>query len=148
MVKVSPQSKDSKNSKHKPRLRSSNNKYLRPGALAQIRYSKAKAAPRADARKERLGGLDGVENVEGSGVQIDGAKGVVDEGPLFLSPVRYGSGPVVGPFDVGRCNSLQRTPKTPSAAEDCDSDSRLEALPVDLLVSSSSRFICVLNFMI
>ncbi|KAL1820590.1 hypothetical protein ACET3Z_015459 [Daucus carota] len=134
MVKVSPQSKDSKNSKHKPRLRSSNNKYLRPGALAQIRYSKAKAAPRADARKERLGGLDGVENVEGSGVQIDGAKGVVDEGPLFLSPVRYGSGPVVGPLDVGRCNSLQRTPKTPSAAEDCDSDSRLEALPVDLLV--------------
>lgn len=137
MVKVSPQNRDSKTSKHKPRLRSKSNKYLKPGALAQIRYSKAKSAPCADIGKERVGGLDGVHKIEESDIQVEGAKSLVDESPMFLSPVR-GLGPVVGPFDVVKPNYLQSTPKTPSAVEDCNSESRLESLPMDLLVSSFS----------
>ncbi|XP_074371707.1 F-box protein At4g35930 isoform X2 [Apium graveolens] len=133
MVKMSPQNRDSKTAKHKPRLRSRSNKYLKPGALAQIRYSKAKSAPCAEIGKERIGGLDGVHKIEESDVQFEGAKGVADESPLFLSPVR-GFGPAVGPFDVVKPNYLQSTPKTPSAAKDCNSESRLESLPMDLLI--------------
>lgn len=97
-----------------------------------MRYSKAKLAPCAD-RKERVSGLDGVDKIEESGVQVEGAKSVVDESPMFLSPVR-GFGPVIEPFDVVKPNYLQSTPKTPSAVEDCNSESRLESLPMDLLV--------------
>ena len=47
---------------------------------------------------------------------------VIDKSPLMLSPV-----------DLLKQSCLVRTPKTPRI-EDCDSESRLESLPMDLLV--------------
>lgn len=135
MGKVSPQNRKSKTSKYKRRLRNSSNKYLKPGALAQIRYSKAKSVSACtDIGKKRVGVFAEDEKIEGSGVQDEGIKGV-DESSMLSSPVRSVLNPVGGDINVSTPNNLQRTPKTPCAADECDSDSRLEALPMDLLVS-------------
>uniref|UniRef100_A0A2N9J2Z6 Uncharacterized protein n=1 Tax=Fagus sylvatica TaxID=28930 RepID=A0A2N9J2Z6_FAGSY len=54
MGKVSP-----KNSKHKKRLRGSSNKYLKPGTLAQLRYSKASTTRSCtDIGKKRVAVLE------------------------------------------------------------------------------------------
>lgn len=128
---MSPKNREAKTSKHKRRLRSSSNKFLKPGALAQIRYSKVSATKSCtDLGKKRVGVLDG-ENTDGGDAEVQ-SKGI-DESPMFLSPVRFGFGPAVGPFDMIKHNYLQRTPKTPTA-EDYDFESRLESLPMDLLV--------------
>lgn len=137
MGKVSPKNREAKTSKHKRRLRSSSNKFLKPGALAQIRYSKVSATKSCtDLGKKRVGVLDG-ENTDGGDAEVQ-SKGI-DESPMFLSPVRFGFGPAVGPFDMIKHNYLQRTPKTPTA-EDYDFESRLESLPMDLLVVIARQF--------
>ncbi|PHT67859.1 hypothetical protein T459_27346 [Capsicum annuum] len=57
---------------------------------------------------------------------------VIDEIPIFLSPMKfyYGSGNT--PIDVSKQNKLDRTPKTPGEFE-CTIESRLESLLTDLL---------------
>ena len=119
MGKVSP-----KNSKHKKRLRGSSNKYLKPGTLAQLRYSKASTTRSCtDIGKKRVAVLE-AEKSESNLVIEDK---VIDKSPLVLSPV-----------NLVRQNSFLGTPKTPRV-EDCPSESRLESLPMDLLVF----FICL-----
>ncbi|CAK9156974.1 unnamed protein product [Ilex paraguariensis] len=131
MGKVFPKDRESKTAKQKRRLRSSSSKYLRPGALAQLRYKKVSAAKSCtDLGKKRVAVFESQKtNNEEVVTQTMG----IDKSPTVLSPVKFGFGPVVGPLDMLRQNNLQRTPKTPCHA-DCNSESRLESLPMDLLV--------------
>jgi hypothetical protein len=120
MGKVSPKERNSKNNKQKRRIRSSSNKYLKPGALAQLRNSKASGTKSCtDLGKKRVAVMD--------------ADLTVISSPSIMSPVRYGVGSGVGSIDLIKLNNLQKTPKTPRA-EECDSESRLESLPMDILV--------------
>ncbi|XP_033142589.1 F-box protein At4g35930 isoform X2 [Brassica rapa] len=130
MGKVSPKDSDSKISTRKKKLKSSNNKYLKPGALVQLCYSKASATAKSnnDLGKKRVPVFDSkparsnviaVEDVESS-----------KKSPLMLSPV-----------GIVMQNSLLRTPKTPPQAEPCDSESQFESLPMDLLV----KIVCHLH---
>ncbi|KAJ9561875.1 hypothetical protein OSB04_007035 [Centaurea solstitialis] len=122
MGKVSPKRKTSKKSKQKRRIRDSN-KYLKPGALAQLRNSKASASKLCtDLGKKRVAVLD-VEKANNSDVLFQNKSG--SETPIILSPerFRYGHG------------NLQRTPTTPRPQEvQADYESRLESLPMELLV--------------
>ncbi|XP_031387530.1 F-box protein At4g35930 isoform X2 [Punica granatum] len=156
MGKVLPPERDSKRLRQKRRSRGSGNKYLKPGALAQLRYSKPLSTRSCtDLGKKRVAVLDakkGEENlviedkpldstplmlspvslVKQSNVLQEGAeKGLdhaviestpIDRSPVFSSPINY-----------SKQNNLLRTPKTPRF-DDCDTESRLEALPMDLLV--------------
>ncbi|KAL9461786.1 hypothetical protein AB3S75_004728 [Citrus x aurantiifolia] len=121
MGKVSPKEGGAKTPKQKRRLRNSSSRYLKPGALAQqLRYNKVSAAKSCtDLGKKRVAVLD-AKKLEVDELVTE-SKGV-DEAPLMLSPV-----------DVLKQNFLVRTPKTPRE-DDCESESRLEALPMDLLV--------------
>lgn len=116
MGKVSPKDR---NSKKKKRLRASSNKYLKPGALAQFRYSKVSSTKSCtDLGRKRVAVLD-TKKADSDAALEDN---VIDKTPLMLSPVNL----------VKQSNFLG-TPKTPRV-EDCESDSRLESLPMDLLV--------------
>ncbi|KAF5735927.1 F-box family protein [Tripterygium wilfordii] len=122
MAKTSPKDRNARTPKQKRRLRSStnNNKYLKPGALAQLRYSKTSAAKSCtDLGKKRIALVD-AKKTENDQQMIQDK--VADKSPLILSPV-----------DLRKQNSLVRTPKTPRT-EECQSESRLECLPTDLLV--------------
>ncbi|KAL3527241.1 hypothetical protein ACH5RR_011897 [Cinchona calisaya] len=149
MGKVSSKDKETMAAKQKRRLRSSSNKYLRPGALAQIRYNKASAAKSCtDLGKKRVALVD----VDKANNDVVLGNKCIHRSPPILSPVKFGFGSameksqtilspirsgIVGPFlgavDIFNLNNLQKTPKTPRA-EDCESESRLESLPMDLLV--------------
>ncbi|KAK3224368.1 hypothetical protein Dsin_011393 [Dipteronia sinensis] len=120
MGKVSSKDRGSKNPKHKRRLRSSSSKYLKPGALAQLRYSKGSAAKSCtDLGKKRIAVLDVKKMDE---VDLVSDSNSIDKSPMMLSPV-----------DLRKQNPWVMTPKTPRE-EDCNSDSRLESLPMDLLI--------------
>ncbi|KAA8532006.1 hypothetical protein F0562_006852 [Nyssa sinensis] len=130
MGKFSPKDGESKTSKQKRRLRKSSNKYLRPGALAQLRYNKVSTSKSCtDIGKKRVGVLDAQKADNDVVLQNKGILG----SPLILTPARFAFGPVAGPVDILKQNNLLRTPKTPRA-EDDESESRLESLPTDLLV--------------
>lgn len=127
MGKVSP--RQPKVPKQIRRLRSSSNKYLKPGALAQLCRSKASGTQSCrDIRKKRIALLD-AKKVKGN-IMLEDKD--VDESPM-LTPKRFEVPALVGSMDLLKQNTLLRTPKTPSFA-DCISDSRLESLPLDLLV--------------
>ncbi|CAH8325419.1 unnamed protein product [Eruca vesicaria subsp. sativa] len=131
MGKVSPKDSDSKISTRKKKLKSTNNKYLKPGALVQLCYSKASA---------------NTKPARNSGVPLEDVNS--PRSPLVSSPVNgVKRSSLVRPmkFDdlqveskksplIVRQNSLLRTPKTPQAEIYCDSESQLESLPMDLLV--------------
>lgn len=118
MGKVSPKEKSWKGKKGRKQLRSSKNKYLKPGTLAQLRCNRSSGSGGGgggggkactDLGKKRVAvGLNSRETVEKS--------------PVMLSPV-----------NLVRQNSLVGTPKTPRI-EEPQSDSRLESLPMDVLV--------------
>ncbi|KAL6993408.1 hypothetical protein U1Q18_011526 [Sarracenia purpurea var. burkii] len=130
MGKVSPKERKSKTPKQKRRIRTSSNKYLRPGALAQLRYNKSLASKSCtDLGKKRVAVLETPKAGRDVATQNKGILG----SPSMLSPDRFGFSPLVGPADMISKNNLLRTPKTPST-EDCEFDSRLETLPMDLLV--------------
>lgn len=130
MGKVSPKDGQSRTPKQKRRSRSSKGKYLRPGALAQLRYNKVSAAKSCtDLGMKRVATITSDETNDQSGLQNN----VVHESPIFLSPVKFCYGSVNTPIDVSKQNKLQMTPKTPVAFESI-SESRLESLPMDLLV--------------
>ncbi|KAI3669361.1 hypothetical protein L6452_40595 [Arctium lappa] len=131
MGKVSPKKKTSKKSKQKRRIRDSY-KYLKPGALAQLRNSKASASKSCtDLGKKRVAVLD-VEKAN-SDVLFQNKFG--NETPIILSPERFIYGHMAGPVDLLKENNLQRTPTTPRPEErQADYESRLESLPMELLV--------------
>ncbi|KAL3525238.1 hypothetical protein ACH5RR_013610 [Cinchona calisaya] len=148
MGKVSPKDRETKSAKQKRRLRSSSNKYLRPGALAQLRYSKASGAKSCtDLGEKRVALVD--EEKEKNDVVLENK--IIDRSPTILSPVKFGFGSAMeksptifsptpsgigtflGAIDIFKQNKLHETPKTPGPVE-CKSESRLEALPMDLLV--------------
>lgn len=160
MGKVSPKDREPKSSRQKRRSRSSGNKYLKPGALSQLRYTKASGTRSCtDLGKKRIALLD----VKKGGEKLLIADKALDRTPLMLSPVSLPeqnnvlqedavldtaralddvviegtpvdrSPAFSSPVNYMKQNHLLRTPKTPRF-EDCDSESKLEALPMDLLV--------------
>ncbi|KAK4784856.1 hypothetical protein SAY86_019224 [Trapa natans] len=160
MGKVSPKERETKRSRQKRRSKSSSNKYLKPGALAQLRYSKAsRTRSCTDLGKKRVALLN-LKKGEGTLLTADE---VLDRAPHMLSPVSLlhrsnrlqdvsvsestkgiddgmikvtptNRNPVFStPTNFSKQNNLLRTPRTPQFV-DCDSESRLEALPMDLLV--------------
>lgn len=126
MGKVSPKEKGVKTPKQKKRTRNSSNKYLKPGALAQLRYSKAAAKSCTDLVKKQVAVLDSKK----ADNDINLRDHITDESLLMASPERFGISAVMGHHKQG---SLLGTPRTPKA-EECESESRLESLPLDLLV--------------
>lgn len=148
MGKVSPKDRETRTARQKKRLRTSN-KYLRPGALAQLRYNKASAAKSCtDLGKKRVALVDAEkskdDDVAFENNSTDGTPTILspvrfgfgaftDKSPTILSPIGSGISPHYGSLDIFKQNNLQKTPKTP-CPEECDSESRLESLPMDILV--------------
>ncbi|GMH06572.1 hypothetical protein Nepgr_008412 [Nepenthes gracilis] len=138
MGKVSPKDKESKTPRKRRRFQSSSNKYLKPGALARLRYSKVSAAKSCtDLGKKRVV-LSDAKKMNKNGFVIENK--VIDDTPPILSPEKFCFSPVAAPLNTVKQGNLLRTPKTP-VAEDSESESRLEALPMDLLV----RVLCHLH---
>ncbi|KAJ6997023.1 hypothetical protein D5086_010547 [Populus alba] len=141
MGKVSPKDGNLKTPKQKRRLRSSSSRYLKPGALAQLQYSKVSAAKSCtDLGKKRVA-VFGNKKV-GDDDELVVEDRAMDKSPLLLSPVGLckqhhptidKSPLMLSPVDLFKQNHLARTPKTPRI-EDCDTESRLESLPMELLV--------------
>lgn len=134
MGKVSPKEKMSKTSKQKRRNHGSN-KYLKPGALAQLRNSKASASKSStDISKNSVDVMDEEKTHRAPLFQSKHA----NDTPIILSPEKFRYN-VAGPVDLLKENNLQRTPKTPRPEGNAsDYDSRLESLPMELLVTTFS----------
>ncbi|KAL2907185.1 hypothetical protein RDABS01_005895 [Bienertia sinuspersici] len=132
MGKVSPKEKESKTPRQRRRTRTSNNKYLRPGALAQLRYCKAASTKSCtDLGKKRIVLLDS-KKTDNNDLVIEQQVNPIQETPM-MSPEKFGFSGMPSPLDFVRQHSLPKTPKTPQP-EDCEFDSRLESLPMDLMV--------------
>ncbi|KAI7742883.1 hypothetical protein M8C21_029579 [Ambrosia artemisiifolia] len=121
MGKLSPKEKTLKSSKRKRRV-SSSNKYLKPGALAQIRNSKASSSKTCvDVGKRKVDVMD--------------ADKCVNRVPVILSPEKFIYSPVAGPVDMVKESNLLRTPKMELPNGDVsDYESRLESLPMEVMV--------------
>lgn len=116
MGKVSPKDR---NPKTRKRLRGSSNKYLKPGTLGQVRVGKSigsKSCTYIGRKRVAVSDTQKVDSDLGEGDTV------IDMSPLVLSPV-----------NLVKQSNLISTPKTPRL-EDCESESRLESLPMDLLV--------------
>ncbi|KAK9071453.1 hypothetical protein SSX86_010022 [Deinandra increscens subsp. villosa] len=134
MGKVSPKEKLPKTSKQKKRVNGSN-KYLKPGALAQLRNSKASASKLCtDTGKKKIDVMD-AENTQGVTLFRNES---ANDNSIILSPEKFRYSPVAGPLDVCKENNLQRTPRTPRnpcpEGDGSDYESRIESLPMELLV--------------
>lgn len=159
--KMSPQNRQSKSSRRKRRSRSSSNKYLKPGALAQFRFSKGPASKSCtDLAKKRVATLDLDAKKSDDDLVLDEA---VDQSPIILSPINlckqgnliqsssaidsekedremafedsatYKSPTLQSPINYFKLNNCVATPRTPRD-DSCNTESRLECLPMDLLV--------------
>ncbi|ESQ53494.1 hypothetical protein EUTSA_v10025800mg [Eutrema salsugineum] len=164
MGKVSPKDSDSKISARKKKLKSSSNKYLKPGALVQLCYSKASAAAKScndlDLGKKRVPVFDTKLT---RNTKIAAEHNNSPKSPLMLSPVNIvkrsnlvrpmkfddleveskvcKKNPLMlSPMGIVMQNTLVRTPKTPQA-DPCNSESQFESLPMDLLV----KIVCHLH---
>ncbi|XP_057784193.1 F-box protein At4g35930 [Salvia miltiorrhiza] len=132
MGKVSPAERQSKNGRQKRRLRNAKNKFLKPGALAQLRDSRASGSKSCtDLGKKRVAVLNRKQT--GGDDSDPHQHKTTDQSPTLLSPVRFQFAPALGASDLFNPNNFGNTPKTPRA-EEFLSESRLESLPVDLLV--------------
>ncbi|KAH9607413.1 hypothetical protein KSS87_002160, partial [Heliosperma pusillum] len=140
MGKVSPKQKGSKTPKQRRRTRASTkNKYLRPAALAQLRYTKSATSKGCtDLGKKRVA-LSDLKKVDDNDLVIDQEIIPLPESQLMMSPKRFMFS-MVSPLKLVKQCSLPNTPKTPRC-EDYESESRLESLPMDLLV----KIICHLH---
>ncbi|NP_001132716.1 F-box protein At4g35930-like [Zea mays] len=114
--------------KQKKRVKHAKNKYLKPGALAQIRYSRSTSR---DIGKKRilLNAKDELELPPQPEVLLESST-------TILSPARLN----FKPFGSNKGQILPKTPKTPDASA-FDGDSNLESLPLDLLV----KIMCCLH---
>ncbi|KAJ6353338.1 hypothetical protein OIU76_002371 [Salix suchowensis] len=141
MGKVSTKDGNLKTPKQKRRLRSSSSRYLKPGALAQLQYSKASVAKLCtDLGKKRVAVFGNKKVGDDDELVVEDKS--MEKSPLLLSPVGLckqhhstidKSPLMLSPVDFLKQNHLARTPKTPRI-EDCDTESRLESLPMELLV--------------
>ncbi|KAL5232234.1 hypothetical protein ABZP36_031010 [Zizania latifolia] len=113
--------------KQKKRVKHTKNKYLKPGALAQIRYSRSTSR---DIGKKRI-----LLNVDKDELPQD--ETVFENTSPIVSPMRL----TFEPFNGIKEQMLPITPKTPQSAELFDGHSRLESLPLDLLI----KIICYLH---
>ncbi|CAI0461619.1 unnamed protein product [Linum tenue] len=124
MGKVSPKDGHSNTPRRRRRLRSSSSRYLKPGALAKLRYSKASVTKSCtDLGRKRVAVFDTDKTDALDNLSLGNKVAAHDNSPLLLSPM-----------DLFKHNRFERTPKTPRV-EDCESESRLESLPMDLLVN-------------
>ncbi|XP_061358998.1 F-box protein At4g35930 [Gastrolobium bilobum] len=120
MGKASPKEKSWKVTKGKKQMR---NKYLKPGTLAQLRCNKSSYSSSSgsasksctDIGKKRVALLH-TRKTQGHDDKV------FDKSPLTLTPV-----------NLVKQSNLLGTPKTPRT-DDIQSESRLESLPMDLLV--------------
>ncbi|KAK9062052.1 hypothetical protein SSX86_019236 [Deinandra increscens subsp. villosa] len=127
MGKVSPKEKTFKTSKRKRRINSSN-KYLKPGAR-DSKVSTSKSC--VDIRKKKNDVMDLGKTQRVTKLQNKCASGI----PIILSPEKFRYNPVAGPLDLPKENNLLSTPKMPNSKGDVsDFESRLESLPMELLV--------------
>ncbi|XP_058098940.1 F-box protein At4g35930 [Magnolia sinica] len=131
MGKTSP--KELLEFKRKRQVRTnSRNNYLRPGALAQLRYSRVTTRSSCtDIGKKRVLVLDS-EKVKDD-LLLQSKVADVDHSPSMLSPERTSFRPAVELTDEIKQQKLPGTPKTPRST-DCEFESRLESLPIDILV--------------
>ncbi|KAF8672599.1 hypothetical protein HU200_049286 [Digitaria exilis] len=114
--------------KQKKRVKHAKNKYLKPGALAQIRYSRSTSR---DIGKKRI-----LLNVKDE-LEISPQPEILLESTApILSPARLN----FEPFGTNKGQLLPKTPRTPDAS-DFGGDSRLESLPIDLLI----KIMCCLH---
>lgn len=129
MGKVSQNERQSKNDRQKRRSRKANNKYLKPGAL-QLRVRRASGSKSCtDLGKKRVAVISSKQS--GSNDSETSQLNNTDTTPTCLTPARFQFAPAFGPFDVFSPNNLgNMTPRT----EECESESRLESLPIELLV--------------
>ncbi|XP_038903596.1 F-box protein At4g35930 [Benincasa hispida] len=119
MGKVFTSDREPKKLKRRRRSKGSGGKYLKPGALAQLRCSKGSVAKSCtDLGRKRVAVLDAGKTKRNVVLEDK----VSDRSPLMLSPVKL----------VMHISHIS-TPRTPRV-EDCESESRLESLPMDLLV--------------
>ncbi|CAI0392804.1 unnamed protein product [Linum tenue] len=124
MGKVSPKDGDFDTPRRRRRLRSSSSRYLKPGALAQLRYSKASVTKSCTDLGRKRVAVFGTEKTDVlDNVAVENKVDAHDSSPLLLSPV-----------NLFKQNRAEGTPRTPRV-EDCESESRLESLPMDLLVN-------------
>lgn len=127
MGKVVLNDRESKKLKRRRRSKGSGGKYLKPGALAQLRCSKGSVSKSCtDLGRKRVAVLDAGKSKRNMVLEDK----VADRSPLMLSPVKL----------VMHMNHIG-TPRTPRV-EDCESESRLESLPMDLLV-----LLCILLYL-
>ncbi|RRT75310.1 hypothetical protein B296_00024963 [Ensete ventricosum] len=111
--------------KQKKRVKNTKNKYLKPGALAQIRYSRSSSKSCTDIGKKRI-----VLQSEKAKIDLLDRDEVIQSDSPIVSPIRVSPHLAI---DEAKQQKLPLTPKTPQSV-DCDSQSRLESLPMDLLV--------------
>lgn len=122
---------ESMNFKSKRRGVKSSNRYLKPGALAQLRYNLSTSRSCTDIRKKRV-------------VLYSKDKKFIRKKRIILEPVEEKMDPCksckandfkspTGPDHAFRQIILHESPRTPSRA-DTDCYSRLESLPIELLV--------------
>ncbi|CAH2076554.1 unnamed protein product [Thlaspi arvense] len=158
MGKVSPKDSDSKISARKKKLKSSSNKYLKPGALVQLCYTKASAAAKScnDLGKKRVPVFD-TRHARNNRTAVEPVAS--PKSPLMLSPVNVvkrsnlvrpmkfddlqvesKACKMLSPMGIVMQNTLLKTPKTPQA-DPCNSESQFESLPMDLLV----KIVCHLH---
>lgn len=115
--------------KQKKRAKHVKNKYLKPGALAQISYSRSTSR---DIGKKRI-----LLNGEKDELEIlPHGEAVFESTTPIMSPARLS----IEPFSGITGQMLPRTPRTPQPTE-CDGYSRLESLPLDLLI----KIVCYLH---
>ncbi|KAF3796465.1 F-box protein [Nymphaea thermarum] len=122
MGKASPKNKGPLPFKQK-RAKNLRKRYLKPGALAQIRDSRATLRSCTDIGKKRVLVLD--SSKVGKDLLLGSSASTC---PLLLHKGINGR-----PLDVRRPPKSPATPKTPRVC-DWESESRLESLPLDLLV--------------
>ncbi|XP_038973967.1 F-box protein At4g35930-like isoform X2 [Phoenix dactylifera] len=112
--------------KQKKRVKNACNKYLKPGALAQLRDGRTTARSCTDIGKKRI-----VFNSEKAKlVLLHKEEVTVHSNTPVASPIRINFQTMV---DGNKQQKLPVTPKTPEGV-DCDNQSRLESLSIDLLV--------------
>eukprot|EP00268_Persea_americana_P021843 TRINITY_DN21735_c0_g1_i2.p1 TRINITY_DN21735_c0_g1~~TRINITY_DN21735_c0_g1_i2.p1 ORF type:complete len:278 (-),score=55.96 TRINITY_DN21735_c0_g1_i2:309-1142(-) len=130
MGKVSPKEKEPMALKQK-RSRKARNRQSRTSSPAQHRFSRVTTRSCTDIGKKRILVLDS-ENVKDE-LLIQAKVVAVDHTSRVLSPERPDIKPMVGLLDGVKQQNFPGTPKTPRAYE-FSSESRLESLPMDLLV--------------
>ncbi|KAG6495185.1 hypothetical protein ZIOFF_042977 [Zingiber officinale] len=117
--------------KQKVKVKTNKNKYLKPGALAQMRSNKMSNKLCTDIGKKRI-----VLETEMAKINLLTRVDVIQSDALMTSPNRVLSESMVTEVKLRK---LPATPKTPQSVE-FESKSRLESLPMDILVIAARQY--------